>query len=52
MIRKNKKLLDDFTNFCKKHPYLRFWQALSVWVGKSIIVNDKDTFYWESKYGQ
>ena len=46
---KNEKVLADFVYFCKSQPDLRFWQALSAWIGENIVVGDKDPFYWENK---
>ena len=60
----SEKLLNEFTEFCKQNPDLRFWQALSCWTGKPIVIaeahgdighiNDDgsrfiDTFYFEKK---
>lgn len=28
---KSKKYLDEFSQFCKLNPQLRFWQALRAW---------------------
>lgn len=30
-MNKNQKLLNEFAEFCEKHPELRFWQALRAW---------------------
>lgn len=30
-MNKNEQKLKEFTEFCKQHPELRFFQALSVW---------------------
>ena len=57
---KNKKLLDEFTEYCLSHPEERFWQALRNWSHESFIcVTDtqpdkisnflKDTFYFENR---
>ena len=50
----SKKLLDSFIDYCKKHPYDRFWQALRNWSGYAFIYGRKDinesledTFYKE-----
>lgn len=56
----NKKLLADFTKYCKKYPEQRFWQALRNWCGADFIMFNKldrttgeeiclDTFYWKGK---
>ncbi len=54
MKNKNEKLLKLFTAVCKKHPELRFWQTLSVWIKGRVFVETKendavDTFYWKNK---
>lgn len=46
--------LSDFVAFCRKHPELRFWQALRAWSEAEYIMYEKngvlvDTFYWENK---
>lgn len=51
---KNEKLLKEFTEYCRKYPDQRFWQALRNWSGaQNIIWEDEvirqDTFYWEGK---
>ncbi len=54
---KFEKLLKDFTEYCKKNPAQRFWQALTNWSGfQSICLRETDnkeilidTFYWEHK---
>lgn len=53
---KNQTVLEDFTEYCKKHPEERFWQALRNWSNAlSILYKDsiqeesKDTFYWQGK---
>ncbi len=62
VMDRNEVALESFTKFCKAHPTLRFWQALSVWVNKSVFVTDEppslvervtmqDTFFWEGKDG-
>ncbi len=54
----SKKLLDSFTQYCKKYPELRFWQALRGWARVDRIcierydkeVDDQiaeDTFYFK-----
>lgn len=54
-MSKNIELAEDFYNYCKNHPELRFWQALRAWSGVWFvgISNDgiyfKDTFFWEGK---
>lgn len=54
---KNIENLNDFISYCKKHPELRFWQALRNWSGYSYVlvaqeknskdeyIGLKDTFY-------
>jgi hypothetical protein len=57
---KNRETWKQFADYCKKHPELRFWQALRNWSGYGfVIVTDspdvinhpeaKDTFYWSGK---
>jgi hypothetical protein len=57
-MSKNVKKLDDFIDYCAKHPEERFWQALRNWSGASFILflerdNDEhfyalmDTFFIE-----
>lgn len=48
----NKTQLNSFTEFCRRHPELRFWQALAAWSGYDYIYVSnsgkkdlKDTFY-------
>lgn len=59
-MSKNEKLLESFTEYCKKYPELRFWQALCFWSGQHAIIaknefqdkgliEHRDTFYWENK---
>lgn len=56
MESKNAKTLAEFTDFCKEHPEMRFWQALRNWqVADSILVLEevdghsevRDSYYWE-----
>lgn len=51
---KSKEKLKSFTEYCKKNPDLRFWQALRNWSGYNFIYGSKksvldtnliDTFY-------
>lgn len=63
MSKNANKLLKEFTEFCKKNPDLRFWQALCVWSDQTAIyilpkghstdeveVRDlRDSYYWENK---
>lgn len=58
MQNKNKKLLDEFVEYCNKHPEQRFWQALRNWSGWGHILvcqkwgdndTEQDTYYWEEK---
>lgn len=58
MKMKSEKLLKDFSDYCKKYPDLRFWQALSSWCGQVIFIASRvenpdlqDTFYFEGKNG-
>ena len=59
-MNKSKKLLNDFTKYCTKHPGLRFWQALRAWSEADYIIYKtvtekeeyRDTFYWETKDGK
>ena len=51
---KSAKQLDDFVDYCFKHPELRFWQALRSWAKVNAIYVEiesdtdiKDTFYWD-----
>ena len=57
---KNKAVLKSFTEYCKKYPEQRFWQALRNWSDHSFVfVSDaedivhhpqlKDTYYWSGK---
>ena len=57
-MNKNKKVLDRFIKFCKKHPDLRFWQALAIWSGYYFIYASnvlyenellKDTYYLDNQ---
>jgi len=34
---KSKKQLESFTEYCKSHPNLRFYQALQSWSGYNFI---------------
>lgn len=47
---KNQLSLNNFTEYCIKHPEERFWQALRNWSGSSFIMKMEDgvmidTFY-------
>jgi predicted nucleic acid-binding Zn ribbon protein len=49
-------MLKDFTEYCKKNPTLRFWQALRSWSKADFIYwqkghnsTEQDTFYWKNK---
>lgn len=55
-VDKNSQALKSLTEFCDKHPELRFWQALVSWSGYNYIYgsmiavednNLRDTFYKE-----
>lgn len=55
---KNRKLLEEFIDYCIEHPEERFWQALRNWSGFNYIyankdtrINDagQDTFYFKEK---
>lgn len=64
-MTRNSKLLNEFVEYCMKHPDGRFWQALRNWSEQSFVfvgapVIDKqgdivwpvglaDTFHWEGK---
>ena len=53
-MNKNKELLDSFTEYCKKYPEQRFFQALRNWLEVShVYVGDigklEDTYYWTGK---
>jgi len=55
-MSKNSDLLDEFTEYCRKHPSERFWQALRNWSGFSFVhvtatsgEQPKDTYYFEGK---
>jgi hypothetical protein len=52
----NNQLIEEFYQFCKDHPYLRFWQALKEWAEvEKVLVKwplcdePDDTFNWEGK---
>lgn len=58
MTNRNEKQLKSFTNYCKKYPEQRFFQALRNWIQEEkdprwnwLCVSDgketEDTFYWE-----
>lgn len=54
MKSKNEKLLKEFSEFCKEHPELRFFQALSAWTRWSIYASEDnenfiDLFYIDKK---
>lgn len=56
MKSKNDKLLKSFVKYCKKHPDLRFWQALCNWSEWNKIFTTMgegqdfhDTFYFNGK---
>jgi hypothetical protein len=61
MTSRNKKLANDFYDFCMNNPELRFWQALRAWSGQNFVLvsntnnwetipdDIKNTFYWEGK---
>jgi len=42
MKNKNKKLLRSFTEYCEKHPEMRFWQALRNWSGYPFVLVAED----------
>jgi hypothetical protein len=51
--KRNDDLLEDFYAYCKKHPQLRFWQALLNWSGYRYIfitkerpVHHNECFIW------
>jgi hypothetical protein len=55
---RNQKVLDSFVSYCKRHPELRFWQALASWSDASLIYVKyfeeeflRDTYNWEGRYG-
>lgn len=59
-ISKNQKLAEEFYEYCRKNPNLRFWQALRNWAKiKFIYISNskynvtypeiKDTFYFEGR---
>jgi len=52
MNSKNKKDLENFVKYCKKHPGSRFWQAIYSWlkIGR-IYVDGKDPYYWKKAKG-
>lgn len=37
---KSLKQLSEFTRFCRLHPELRFWQALSAWANKNVFTSE------------
>ena len=56
MKNDNAKLLKEFTEYCKKHPDERFWQALcnfceatKILMEQSYVDNIEDTWYWNNK---
>ena len=65
MKSRNETTLQDFVDFCRANPSLRFWQALAAWEGSGsyiyvskvspMIANEggyygfDDTFYREGK---
>ena len=55
-MSKNSRLLASFTEYCREHPELRFWQALRDWSKFTFIYSAEtsvdnpaliDTFYLE-----
>lgn len=56
MKNKNEEMLLSFTDYCMKHPEMRFWQAVrnwcgwhAVWVSRDSDPRDAiDTFGWEN----
>lgn len=42
-------VLHSFTKFCEKNPQMRFYKAMSVWLGKDVKVGGVDTYYWKAK---
>ena len=46
---KNFDLLTEFYFYCLVNKDLRFFQALSGWLGKDIIVGGEDPFYFKGK---
>lgn len=48
------KTLNNFTDYCKKHPTERFWQALRNFSRADMILYQRgmtevDTFEWENR---
>lgn len=52
------KLAEEFLQFCKKNPQMRFWQALLAWSELGYIVHMpsisrptmwEDTFFWQGR---
>ena len=55
-MNKNKVVLNSFVKYCRKHPEMRFWQALRNWAGfcfvavsKSFFEDAVDSFYFKGK---
>jgi hypothetical protein len=38
---RNGATVEDFHQFCKENPQLRFWQALCAWSGQTVFLNDR-----------
>lgn len=36
--QRNAAVLASFAEFCKQHPQMRFWQALTVWSGYGVFL--------------
>lgn len=56
MKSENKFTRDSFIKYCKKHPELRFWQALLLWSDFTYITvydyerkDIQDTFYFKGR---
>jgi hypothetical protein len=54
MKNKNEELLKEFSDFCAKHPELRFFQALAVWMDVSRVMVEVggetyDTYHWKDR---
>lgn len=45
---RNSEVLESFVAFCKENPDLRFWQALSAWSGKHIILASASPIRYDS----
>jgi hypothetical protein len=49
---RNSEVLQDFIDYCIKHPDERFWQALRNWCGWLFIEVTNDSFYSNDRHYQ